>query len=89
MILNDNGVIRNTNGQVALKHYQTVPHTLKVGDYEYAFVVRANICLCWIDDEDVNTVLALTKTCCGGNKNTIYRYANESDVRRWTNGGGE
>jgi len=30
----------------------------------------------------------LTKVCCGGNKKTVYRYANEADVRRWTNGGG-
>ena len=72
----------------AIAFYQTIPHTIKANGHEYAFVVRANICMAWILNGDVPAVLALTKICCGGNKKTVYRYANESDVRRWTNGGG-
>ena len=72
----------------AIAYYQTIPHVVKVKGNEYAFVVKANICLAWVKNEDALAVLALTKVCCGGNKKTVYRYANESDVRRWTNGGG-
>lgn len=80
--------ISDFNGNIAIKHYQTIPHTLKVNGYEYAFVVRANVCMAWVKETDVNIVLSITKTCCGGNKKTIYRLANEDDVRRWTNNGG-
>lgn len=84
-------MITNDAGEVAIKYYQTVPHTVKVAGQEYyAFVVRANICLAWIRPEHVAMVLSIRrKKCCGnGAKPNEYRYANESDVRRWTNGGG-
>lgn len=76
------------DGYTAIAYYQTIPHTLKVNGYEYAFVVKANICMAWIKNEDVQVVLSTTKVCCGGHRNTVYRLANENDIRRWTNGGG-
>jgi len=76
------------DGQVAIDYYQTIPHVVQVNRNEYAFVVRADICMAWIKEEDVNAILSVTKQCCGGNRNTVYRLANENDVRRWTNGGG-
>jgi len=81
-------MITNSEGQIAIKYYQNHPHTVIAHKYEYAFVVRANICMSWIKPEDVDVIMAITKTCCGGNKNKVYRYANENDVRQWTNGGG-
>lgn len=78
----------NAAGEVALRYYQTIPHTISVSGQQYAFVVRANICLAWIKPEHVAKVLSTTKRCCGNSVKTVYHYANESDVRRWTNGGG-
>lgn len=76
------------DGKVAIDYYQTIQHVVQVGQHEYVFVVRADICMAWIDEADVPAILGITKQCCGGNRTTVYRYANENDVRRWTNGGG-
>ena len=76
------------DGKVAIKYYQTIPHVVGVSGVGYAFVVHANICLGWVNEEHANTVLSLTRQCCGGSRKHTYFYANESDVRRWTNRGG-
>jgi len=78
----------SVNNKTAIKYFQTIPHTVKMGNNHYTFVVQANICLCWVDNWNVERILSKTKSCCGGNKNRVYRLANESDVRRWTNKGG-
>ncbi len=76
------------DGKVAIDYYQTIPHVIRVNGTDYAFVVKANICMAWVDKDNVEAILRVTKSCCGGHKNIVYRYANENDVRRWTNGGG-
>ena len=81
-------MITNDEGYVAVKKYITIPQTLSVNGREYWFQNSANICMSWINPDDVNIVLSTTKTCCGGNKRHIFSLANEADVRRWTNGGG-
>jgi hypothetical protein len=81
-------MIANENGDVAIKYYQTMKQMLNIGGNKYIFEIRANICMCWIAAQDVNKVLAITKTCCGGNQHSVFRYANDTDVRRWTNRGG-
>lgn len=81
-------MITNEAGQTAIKYYQTIPHILQVGGKEYAFIVRAKICMAWIDPSHVDSVLSKVKICCGNNARKVYRPANENDVRQWTNGGG-
>jgi len=78
-------MIKNEEGQVAMKYLQTIPHVIQVRDKYYAFVVKANINLSWIDEEDIDIVLNThRKSCCGGRKNQEYFFANELDVQRWT-----
>jgi len=72
------------DGHTAIKYFQQVPQKVKVGGVVYYFSIKANICMAWIKDEHVDTVLSLTKTCCGGHKNHPYRLANDSDIRRWS-----
>lgn len=74
----------NERGQVAVKYYQTIPHILSVGQTNYAFSVKQNICLAWVEPGQVSTVLGITKTCCGGNKKPVYFLCNELDVRLWS-----
>jgi len=71
-------------GHTAVKYFQQVPQRVKVAGITYDFAIKANICMAWIKDEHVSTVLALTKNCCGGRKNHPYRLANEADIRRWS-----
>ena len=72
---------------VAICYYQTIPHIIQVVDVTYAFSVKNNICLAYIQSEHVDKVLNMTKTCCGNNKKKVYRRATEVDERRWEFGG--
>jgi len=78
----------NDDGWVALKRYQTINKLVTVGDEEYLFMTRANICMAWVRPEHVDQILSKKKVCCGGSKRPQFRYANDDDVRRWTSGGG-
>jgi len=80
---------KDGNGNVALKHYNTNPKTIKIGSIVYSFVPHANICLAWVQEGHVDQVLAIKHKCgCASGGGFEFRYANESDVRRWTNRGG-
>lgn len=81
-------MITNEAGQVALKRYRNTPKIVKVGNMQYLFSVRANICMAWVESEHIGSILAMKRVCCGGNRKPDFTYANESDVRRWENGGG-
>lgn len=80
----------NDEGQIALK-YRQPGNILLVGNpsgLEYVAVTQANICMAWVDPADVDFILAKRDGCCGGKRQSFY-LANESDVRRWTNKGGQ
>lgn len=83
--------ITNDAGQVALKYYQAA-QVLAQGTPTgagYAFAVRANIAMSWVEPADVENLLARRAGCnCGGRKRQAFFYANEDDIRRWENGGG-
>ena len=81
-------MVTNADGWIALKRYQTINKLVTVGDEQYLFSTRANICMAWVRPEHVNQVLSLKKVCCGGSKREQFRFANEADVRRWEAGGG-
>jgi hypothetical protein len=38
----------NEDGWIALKRYQTIPRLVTVGDEQYAFQCRFNICMAWV-----------------------------------------
>jgi hypothetical protein len=81
-------MITNDEGWVALKRFQTINKVVEVGGESYLFFTKANICLAWVRPEHVEAVLNIKRECCGGSRKPMFRYANESDVRRWTAGGG-
>jgi len=71
-------------GYTAMKYFQQVPQRVKIGTDEYRFEVKRNICMAWVKDEHVQSVLNIVRICCGGNKNHPYRLANEADIRIWS-----
>ena len=77
----------NEDGWIALKRYQTINKIVTVSGEEYAFMCRFNICMAWIKPEHVDQVLSITRMCCGGNRKSMFRYAQPLDVHRWSNGG--
>lgn len=77
---------------IALKYYQptqVIARGTPTGK-EYVFVPKANIALAYVDPDDVPNLLGRKAGCnCGGSKKGQAFYeANESDIRRWENGGG-
>ena len=76
-------MITNDAGQVAISKYITIPEAIKVNGYTYAFIVKNNVCMAWIKEEDVPAVLAIKKRCCGNHNNPKFRYATDSQVRIW------
>jgi hypothetical protein len=81
-----------TNGEneIAVKYRQPGNVLLQENPSgkEYVAVTQANICMAWVDPADVDFVLAKKDGCCG-KKQQSFHLANESDVRRWTNKGGQ
>jgi hypothetical protein len=74
------------DGKVAVKYITSIPQTLKVNGKVYSFVVKMSVSMAWVDKEDLPVVMGITKTCCGGSKHVVYKYANELDVHRWMTG---
>lgn len=56
---------------------------------EYVAVTQANICMAWVDAADVDFIMAKRDGCCVPGGRQSFYLANESDVRRWTNRGGQ
>ena len=80
--------ITNPQGDVAVKYRRQQRVMLACHGSHYVFTMRANISLCWVKPGDVDCVLGTKGGCCGQKKPGIFALANESDARRWTNGGG-
>jgi hypothetical protein len=80
----------NEKGEIAVKYRQ--PGNVFLGGNpsgcEYVAVTQANICMAWVDPIDVDFILSKKDGCCGGKRQSFF-LANESDVRRWTNKGGQ
>jgi hypothetical protein len=80
----------NEQNEIAVK-YRQPGNVLLQGNpsgKEYVAVTQANICMAWIDPADVDFILTKRDGCCGKKQQSFY-LANESDVRRWTNKGGQ
>jgi len=73
-------------GKVAIQYYETMPKLITVRKKQYAFVVQHNVCMAWVDAEDVADILAITGGCCGKKNPGVYRYANELAVKIFETG---
>jgi|WetSurMetagenome_2_1015567.scaffolds.fasta_scaffold00049_74 hypothetical protein len=79
-------MIKNDSGQVAIAYYQPSPKMITIGNKGIVFVAQHAVSMAWVDEADVPQVLAITKSCCGGNIHPAFRYATEGQVRVWTTG---
>lgn len=84
--------VKNEDGMVAMKYARKQRALVSCGKgdskRQYIFTTQANITLAWVEEEHVPCALAVRGGCCGQRKPGVIKYANEDDVRRWTNGGG-
>ena len=90
-ISDDNGTqkITDASGNIAFRWYQPGNYSVPTGDPKrpLMFHTWANISLCWVQPDLEQKAIAHTAGCCGRRQRAAH-YANESDVRRWTNRGG-
>ena len=84
--------ITNSAGQIALKYKRQQKAVVECGPANdrrtYIFSMRANISMAWVEPSDVACCLAVVGGCCGVRRPGVVVYASDTDVRRWTNGGG-
>jgi len=84
--------IRNEAGQVAMKFRRLVPIRVRCGGHPnyktYIFMIQANIPMTWVDEEHVPCMENVKWGCCGRKQKGGVLFANENDVRQWTNKGG-
>jgi len=77
----------NASGQIAVRRYRVNKKRVILGNKIYHFIPRHNICLAWVDPEDVDAVLSIRYSCCGNSKKPEFHLASEIDVRRHLYGG--
>lgn len=81
-------MVTNAEGWVGIVHLQPIQKYIRIGGdknfREYVFTVQRNVSFAWIQPQDVDYILSIKKTCCGGNNSPIFRLANEQAVRVWS-----
>ena len=78
---------RNDSGQVALKHYNSNPCTIRLNNgHEYSFVPKINVSMAWVDENDVPSLLSVQANICCGLHAAKFLIANKLDVCLWMTG---
>ena len=80
-------MLKNEQGQAAVAYYQPMPQKIRIGTAIYDFVVKRAVSMAWVNEEHIDAILRITKTCCGGNVHTVFRYATDGQVIVWMNTG--
>lgn len=84
--------IVNEQGMIAMKYRKLFPMRVRCGGHPnyvtYIFTIHANIPLAWIAPEHLPCMSNVKYGCCGQKKRNGVIFANENDVRQWTNQGG-
>lgn len=76
--------LKNEKGQIALCYYMSVNPVVERNGRLYPFITNRNVCLAYIDPEDVEAILNKTKVCCGDpTPKRVFRLASEQEVRLW------
>jgi hypothetical protein len=79
-------MITNDGGFVLVRHYNSNPSTIRVGENSYSFIPEWGVSLAWVRPEDLGAVLAIKAAlCCGKNQNKFWE-ANQNDFNVWTKG---
>ena len=78
-------MITNDQGQVALKYKKQIPKYIELRNgHAYAFSVKRNVSVSWVEADDVATIFNIKEGCCGNKSHQAFTYANERDMGLWT-----
>jgi len=78
--------ITNETGQVAIRYYSPSPKYIRLSNgHEYVFSGGKYVSASWVNEEDVSSVLSLTRSCncSGGSKKPMFREATQQEVNLW------
>ncbi len=78
----------NSNGYVAVKHYQFIHKRVQINGRTYDFIPRHGVSMAWVHPDDVGKLLELRGGCnCPNNTSgKSFRLANDLDVSYWETG---
>ena len=93
MFTNENGVVKNEQGEVAVAYYQPgqayVDGSRVPSGKGYVFQTQYGyVCMAWVDPGDAAAILAMVKNCvgCGNKPRRLFSYATPGQVSLWTTG---
>lgn len=73
---------------VGIRRKQTVPGLVRLPNGNvYHFSVKNNICLGYVDEADVNAILAYRKNCCNNSGGSLFKLASDGEIRVYNEGG--
>jgi hypothetical protein len=77
-------MIRNATNQVAVAYGRShASINFQCGTREYWLFSQHAVSLAWVNEEDLPCALAVTRWCCGGNKQGAVVLATQEQVDRW------
>lgn len=82
-------IVTNSDGWVALQHYNSNGKTVQIDGIYYVFVPQHNVSLAYVRPEHVDRILAVKERgCnCGGNRmKPAFHYASQVNVCVWLTG---
>jgi hypothetical protein len=81
-------MIKNSDGLVAMQHYNTNPRTVKIDRDRtmYSFIPKFNVSMAWIKEEHVSDLLAARGKMCCGKKGNLFYLASQINVNLWMTG---
>jgi len=79
-------MIKNENGEIALRYSEPVNKYVQVGRHEYVFTPRKSVSIAWVAEEDVDALLGTRQSGCCGAQGKRFFLANEESVNLWLHG---
>jgi hypothetical protein len=71
---------------VAIKRKRLGRKLVTLGNgHQYVFSTKVNLNIAWVESEDVNTILAIKESCCGGSPKLGYVLPTDSEMYKWNN----
>lgn len=71
---------------VAVKRKRLGRKLITLGNgHQYVFSTKVSLNIALVEKEDVNMILAIKESCCGGRKKPGYVLPTDSEMYKWKN----
>jgi len=74
------------NMLIAVKRKRLGRKLITLGNgHQYVFSTKVNLNIAWVEEEDIEVILAIKESCCGGRRKPGYVLPAESEMYKWNN----